>query len=63
MFTTVLWWLMFPFALIVAVALWASESQQQRIVRLHRSGMSQAAIATKLATTRYKVRKALSAAA
>ena len=63
MFTAMMWWLLLPVVVIVGVALWASESQQQRIRRLHRSGLSQAAIANKLAISRYAVRKALSAAA
>jgi DNA-binding transcriptional regulator LsrR (DeoR family) len=44
---------------ITAIALWATETQQQRIKRLHRSGHTQAAIANHLKITRYQVRKML----
>lgn len=50
-----LWALLVPLALI----LWLSESRQQRIRRWHRQGMSQRAIAGRLGTTRWEVRKAL----
>jgi DNA-binding transcriptional regulator LsrR (DeoR family) len=47
--------LLFPLILL----LWATESQQQRIRRLHTAGMSQTKIATHLNISRYAVRKAL----
>jgi DNA-binding CsgD family transcriptional regulator len=53
------WWLLLPLVVITAVTLWATETQQQRIKRLHRSGHSQAAIAKQLKITRYQVRKML----
>lgn len=58
---TALWWLMLPFVVITAIALWATETQPQRIKRLHRSGQSQASIASRLNVSRYQVRKALAA--
>jgi DNA-binding transcriptional regulator LsrR (DeoR family) len=57
--TTTLAWvaviLLFPLILL----LWATESQQQRIRRLHTAGLSQTKIATRLNLSRYTVRKAL----
>jgi hypothetical protein len=53
------WWLLLPLVVITAIIFWATESQQQRIKRLHRSGHSQAAIANRLKITRYQVRKML----
>lgn len=50
-----LWALIIPVALI----LWLSESREQRIRRWHREGKSQRAIAERLGTTRWQVRKAL----
>ena len=55
----VAWWLLLPLLVITGAILWATETQQQRIQRLHRSGHSQTAIATRLGITRYQVRKAL----
>ena len=52
-------WLLLPLLLLVAVVLWLTESQNQRICRWHKQGMSQRAIATKLNITRYRVRVAL----
>jgi cytochrome c-type biogenesis protein CcmH/NrfF len=59
--TTLLWVLLVPAVILIGVALWLSESTQQRIQRLHRSGYSQARIAQHLNITRYAVRKALAA--
>jgi DNA invertase Pin-like site-specific DNA recombinase len=57
--TTTLAWvaviLLFPLILL----LWASESKQQRIRRLHTAGLSQTKIASRLNISRYAVRKAL----
>ena len=50
-----LWVLLVP----LAVLLWLTESRQQRIRRWHRQGMSQRAIAERLGTTRWQVRRAL----
>ena len=58
-FITLAWWLLLPLVVITAVALWATETQPQRIKRLHRSGHTQTAIANRLGITRYQVRKAL----
>lgn len=52
-------WLLLPLIVLIGVALWLSESRQQRIQRLHRTGYSQARIAQHLKITRYAVRKAL----
>jgi HAMP domain-containing protein len=55
--TTTLAWvaviLLFPLIFL----LWASESQQQRIRRLHTAGLSQTKIASRLCISRYAVRK------
>jgi DNA invertase Pin-like site-specific DNA recombinase len=57
--TTTLAWvaviLLFPLILL----LWVTESQQQRIRRLHAAGLSQTKIASRLNLSRYTVRKAL----
>jgi DNA-binding transcriptional regulator LsrR (DeoR family) len=53
------WWLLLPLAVITAITIWATETQQQRIKRLHRSGLTQTAIANRLGITRYQVRKTL----
>jgi IS30 family transposase len=50
-----LWALLIP----IGIALWLTESRQQRIRRWQQAGASQAAIARKLNITRYQVRKAL----
>ena len=57
--TILLWVLLGPAVILIGVALWLSESTQQRIQRLHRTGYSQARIAQHLKITRYAVRKAL----
>jgi len=57
--TTLLWVLLVPAIALIGVVLWLSESRQQRIQRLHRTGYSQARIADHLKITRYAVRKAL----
>lgn len=57
--TTLLWVLLVPAVILIGVALWLSESRQQRIQRLHRTGYSQARIAQHLNISRYAVRKAL----
>ena len=46
----------------VMVLLWATETRPQRIQRWHAKGMSQQAIADRLGTTRWQVRKALATA-
>jgi cytochrome c-type biogenesis protein CcmH/NrfF len=57
--TTLLWVLLVPAVILIGLALWLSESRQQRIQRLHRTGYSQARIADHLKISRYAVRKAL----
>ena len=57
--TTLLWVLLVPAMMLIGVVLWLSESRQQRIQRLHRTGYSQARIAQHLNISRYAVRKAL----
>ena len=57
--TTLLWVLLVPAVILIGAALWLSESRQQRIQRLHRSGYSQVRIAQHLNISRYAVRKAL----
>lgn len=52
-------WVLLIVTLPAVLLLWATESQEQRVRRLHRSGLSQAKIAERLGLTRYKVRKAL----
>lgn len=54
--------LLLPLLALWAVLLWLSESREQRIQRLHRSGLSQRAVATRLGISRYAVTKALAAA-
>ena len=54
--------LLLPLLVLWGVLLWLSESREQRIQRLHRSGLSQRAVAAKLGVTRYAVTKALAAA-
>lgn len=50
-----LWVLLIP----IGVILWLTESREQRIRNLHRQGWSQRAIAKRLGTSRWQVRKAL----
>ena len=57
--TTLLWVLLVPAVILIGVVLWLSESRQQRIQRLNRTGYSQARIAQHLNISRYAVRKAL----
>jgi hypothetical protein len=52
-------WALALILLPVLILLWATESPQQRIRRLHRSGQSQRNIARRLAISRYSVRLAL----
>jgi DNA invertase Pin-like site-specific DNA recombinase len=54
-----LWKLLLPALLLVAVVDVLSQSQPQRIRRLARSGESQRSIATRLGVSRYQVQKAL----
>ena len=53
------WKLLLPALLLVAVVDVLTQSQSQRIRRLARSGQSQRAIASRLGVSRYAVRLAL----
>jgi IS30 family transposase len=55
----VLWKLILPLLVLVAVLDWLTASQQRRIRILHRTGISQRAIAARLNVSRYRVSKAL----
>jgi hypothetical protein len=54
-----LWKLLLPALLLVAVVDVLTQSQSQRIRRLSRSGLSQRAISSRLGISRYSVRLAL----
>ena len=58
--TTLLWVLLVPALILIGVALWLTESRQQRIHRLRSYGWSQQRIANHLHLSRYAVKKALS---
>lgn len=53
------WKLLLPALLLVAVVDVLTQSQPQRIRRLHRTGLSQRLIASRLDVSRYAVRLAL----
>ena len=56
--------LLLPLLLLIAVLLWATESQPQRIRRYRRQyGLSQQRIAERLGITRHQVRLALAGGA
>ena len=62
MLTTTLlliWKLFLPLLLVVAVIDWLTASDDRRVRVLHRTGLSQRQIATRLNITRYRVRQAL----
>jgi hypothetical protein len=60
MTATCLWaWVAIVLTLPLIALLWATESTEQRIRRLRREGVSQRAIANRLRTSVYRVRKAL----
>jgi hypothetical protein len=52
-------WLLLPLTIALAVLTWLTETRDERIRRLHRSGRSQAAVARHMGITRHRVRKAL----
>ena len=56
-------WVAVLLLLPALILLWASESQEQRIRRWARCGLSQRKIAERLGISRYRVKKALTAAA
>jgi len=55
----VIWKLLLPLLLLVAVIDWLTASDDRRIRVLHSTGLSQRQIATRLNLTRYRVRQAL----
>ena len=60
--TTFITFLLLPLLLVAGVALWLSESKEQKIRRFVSSGLSQRAVAKRLGVSRYFVSKALAAA-
>lgn len=60
-FTCIAFWLALPLILVIAVALWATESRQQRAQRLRQQGWSQERIADPFGTSRSTVRRLLTA--
>ena len=59
MTTTFFTLLLLPFVVLLAVALWATESREQRIRRWVAAGVSQRECARRLQVSRYAVSKAL----
>lgn len=55
----VIWKLLLPLLLVVAVIDWLTASDDRRICILSRTGLSQRQIADRLNLTRYRVRRAL----
>lgn len=55
----VIWKLLLPLLLVVAVIDWLTASDDRRIRVLHSTGLSQRQIADRLNLTRYRVRRAL----
>jgi len=55
----VIWKLLIPLLLVVAVIDWLTASDDRRVRILRRSGLTQLQIATRLNLSRYRVRKAL----
>ena len=55
----VIWKLLIPLLLVVAVIDWLTASDDRRVRILRRSGLTQLQIATRLNITRYRVRRAL----
>lgn len=55
----VIWKLLLPLLVLVAVIDWLTASTDRRVRILHRTGMTQRQIAERLNLTRYRVRKAL----
>lgn len=55
----VIWKLLLPLLLVIAVIDWLTASDDRRIRVLHSTGLSQRQIADRLNLTRYRVRRAL----
>ncbi len=55
----VIWKLLLPLLVLVAVIDWLTASTDRRVRLLHRNGLTQRQIAARLNLTRYRVRKAL----
>jgi DNA-binding CsgD family transcriptional regulator len=55
----VIWKLLIPLLLLVAVIDWLTASEDRRVRILRRTGLSQLQIASRLNISRYRVRKAL----
>lgn len=55
----VIWKLLLPLLVLVAVIDWLTASTDRRVRLLHRTGLTQRQIAARLNLTRYRVRKAL----
>lgn len=56
---SLLWAILLPFLLIIALIDLATMSQPRKVRMLQRQGLSQRAIADRLSITRYRVRLAL----
>lgn len=59
--TFLIWKLLIPLLVIIAVIDWLTASDDRRIIILRRTGMSQRRIAERLNLTTYRVRKTLAA--
>lgn len=57
----VIWKLLLPLLLVIALIDWLTASDDRRVRVLHRTGLSQRQIADRLNVTRYRVRRALAA--
>jgi len=55
----VIWKLLLPLLVLIAVIDWLTASDDRRIRILRRTGLTQRQIADRLTLTRYRVRKAL----
>lgn len=55
----VIWKLLIPLLVVIAVIDWLTASNDRRILILRRTGLSQRQIAARLNITTYRVRKAL----
>lgn len=59
--TFIIWKLLIPLLVIIAVIDWLTASDDRRIIILRRTGLSQRRIAERLNITTYRVRKTLAA--